>query len=69
MAYASNIRTVETGLRLPALFKGLGERFARYQVYRSTLNELNTLSTRELADLGISAANVRAIAYQAAYGE
>lgn len=45
----------------------LAERRAKYKAYRTTLNELRALSTRDLADLGISPSNIRSIAYQAAY--
>ena len=35
--------------------------------YRSTVNELNRLSQRELADLGISRADIPAVASRAAF--
>jgi uncharacterized protein YjiS (DUF1127 family) len=35
--------------------------------YRSTVNELNRLSQRELADLGISRADIPAVARRAAF--
>lgn len=41
--------------------------FARYRAYRNTLNELQSLSSRELADLGLSRACVRDVAREAAY--
>lgn len=50
------------------IFGDIAERIARYKTYRSTLNELQTLTDRELIDLGIARADVRSIAYQAAYG-
>ena len=42
-------------------------RVQRYKTYRRTLEELEMLSDRELADLGISRSMLRAIAYKAAY--
>ena len=42
-------------------------RVERYKTYRRTLADLETLSDRELADLGMSRAMLRAIAYKAAY--
>lgn len=36
-----------------------------YRQYRATANELNRLSQRELADLGISRADIPALARQA----
>lgn len=47
--------------------QGLRTRFQQYRVYRNTLNELRTLSDRELADLGLHRSMLRRIAYQAAY--
>ncbi|KAB0676275.1 DUF1127 domain-containing protein [Aureimonas leprariae] len=35
-----------------------------YRSYRSTVNELNRLSNRELADLGIAKSDIPAIARQ-----
>ncbi len=40
----------------------------RRAVYQQTLRELQALSDRELADLGISQHNIRALAHEAAYG-
>lgn len=42
--------------------------FADYRLYRQTLDELDALSDRELADLGISRLNITTIARDAAYG-
>ena len=47
---------------------GLAGRYARYRLYRRTLSELSTLSVRERDDLGLGAANLRDVAYKAAYG-
>lgn len=44
----------------------LAEKMARRAVYRRTLNELYSLSDRDLADLGIHRSQVRSIAWQAA---
>ncbi len=57
--------TSTANLNAPA---GLAGRFARYRTYRRTLTELNSLSIRERNDLGLGSENLRAIAYQAAYG-
>lgn len=53
--------------RFAGALGGLNRRFEQYKTYRQTLAELETLSDRELLDLGISRQNLRAIAYQAAY--
>jgi uncharacterized protein YjiS (DUF1127 family) len=42
---------------------------AQRRLYRQTFSELNALSSRELADLGINRTMVKSIAYEAAYGK
>jgi uncharacterized protein YjiS (DUF1127 family) len=42
---------------------------ARRSVYSQILRELNSLSDRELADLGVHAAQITDIAREAAYGK
>ena len=49
------------------LLGGLTQRFDRYRTYRRTLDELQALSDRDLADLGVSRLQLRSIAYSAAY--
>ena len=41
---------------------------ARRSVYRQTLRELNDLTDRDLADLGMCRSNIRSVAYDAAWG-
>jgi uncharacterized protein YjiS (DUF1127 family) len=53
--------------RLSDLRADLVERFAKYRVYRATVNELSMLSERELSDLGLSHSDIPAVARQAAY--
>lgn len=69
MATVSNIRSIEAGIveRTVALFKFAADRYARYTVYRTTLNELSELTDRDLADLDISRSMIKRIAYEAAY--
>ena len=43
------------------------EAAAKRAVYRKTVQELNALSGRELADLGLSRSMIRSVAYEAAY--
>jgi uncharacterized protein YjiS (DUF1127 family) len=70
MAYASDIRTAQNGLvvRFNSLMKAFAEARAQRKVYNITLNELNSLNNRELADLGISSSEIPFIAREAAYG-
>lgn len=43
-------------------------RLARREAFRRTLNELNSLSDREAADLGMSRADFARVAREAVYG-
>jgi uncharacterized protein YjiS (DUF1127 family) len=45
----------------------LGAKFARFRLYRQTVNKLSELSNRELADLGLNRSLIKRVAYQAAY--
>ncbi|SDE47902.1 protein of unknown function [Limimaricola pyoseonensis] len=67
MAFATDI-TPRPGFfgRLAALRDGMARRRARAQAYARTYDELQSLSERELADLGISRAMIRDIAERAA---
>ena len=49
------------------IINGFTQRVQRYRTYRQTLEELESLSDRELADLSISRSQIRGIAYRAAY--
>ncbi|MEJ6389109.1 DUF1127 domain-containing protein [Gymnodinialimonas ulvae] len=71
MAYVSSTRKSSDTLinRFAALRVDAIEAYNNWRVYRTTLNELNSLSTRELADLGINPSMVRRIALEAAYGK
>lgn len=73
MAFATDIRTkgAESSLRnrISAFFVTLAERREQSRVYRDTLAELQRLTDRDLADLGIAPANIRQVAYEAAYGK
>ncbi|KAB2885052.1 MAG: DUF1127 domain-containing protein [Albidovulum sp.] len=70
MAYVSGVRGGNAGLadRIADVARELGEKWRRYGVYRETVRELNALSDRDLADLGIHRSQVTAVAKDAAYG-
>lgn len=53
--------------RRAGLINGMTQRFQKYRTYRQTLDELEALSDRELADLDLHRSMLRAIAYRAAY--
>lgn len=44
----------------------IADEFRNWRRYRSTVAELNRLSNRELSDLGIHRADIRAVARQSA---
>lgn len=53
--------------RLQAALQTIAKRYAQYRVYRNTLTELQGLTGRELADLGLNYSEIRRVAYHAAY--
>ena len=53
--------------RFNAAFAALKEARAKRRVFAQTLNELRSLSDRELADLGLARGQIRSVAYEAAY--
>lgn len=68
MTMTDTTRRLENRLKTGEGFiGGLTKRFANYKTYRTTLEELQNLSDRELADLGIHRSTLRSIAYRAAY--
>ena len=52
---------------LGGLISGISVRMSQYRTYRRTLEELEVLSDRELADLGLVRGQIPSIAYRAAY--
>ena len=69
MAYVNNTRTASPALaEVGGIFKSIKVALERRAVYARTVRELNGLTDRELADLGISRVSIRDVAAQAAYG-
>ena len=67
MAYATNDRafgTIRTG-GFADFRANMSERWTRYKTYRATLTELQQLTDRDLADLGITRGSIRSIALEA----
>lgn len=54
--------------RLLAAIQHMQENRARRAVYRQTVRELNALTSRDLADLGINRAMIARLAHEAAWG-
>ncbi len=67
MAVATNHTALKSApaTGLASLIEAAKFRFARYRVYRQTVNELSELSDRELADLGLHRSMIRRLAIQA----
>lgn len=70
MAYANVTRTGEWGIghMVGTFLAKLNDQRRRNAVYRQTVRELNVLSDRDLADLGIARPMIKSVAYEAAYG-
>ncbi|MGG7568322.1 DUF1127 domain-containing protein [Rhodovulum sp. DZ06] len=46
----------------------LRARWARWRLYRRTIRELSELNDLDLADIGMSRAGIRSVAWHAVYG-
>ncbi|WP_299148847.1 DUF1127 domain-containing protein [uncultured Tateyamaria sp.] len=73
MAYYNDINTrsdlVERILGAAArILETAAERRAQNRIYRTTLGELDALSNRELADLGMHRSELKRVAWESAYG-
>ncbi len=71
MAYVSTqkISNVTVGERIGAFASGFGKRIGEYRLYRRTLNELQSMSARDLADLGLHPDQLTQVARDAVYGD
>ncbi|MEE9389023.1 MAG: DUF1127 domain-containing protein [Paracoccaceae bacterium] len=69
MTYVTSANTIEIDLadRIASAFQGLFADYAKSRLVARTARELNALSTRDLADLGISRNNIKTVAYEAVY--
>jgi uncharacterized protein YjiS (DUF1127 family) len=68
MAHAINLNAYADYAKQPGIFARLRQSFADHREYVATYDELNALSDRELADIGLSRWNVRDVARVAIYG-
>ncbi len=55
--------------RFAAIRAQIADHVAKRKIYKTTISELESLSSRDLADLGIAATMIKEIAYEAAYGK
>lgn len=71
MAYVNSTSTAHGGLsdRLARLVKDVRMAMDRRRVFNRTVRELSALSSRELADLGLSRSMITRVAIEAAYGK
>jgi len=71
MALVNEVNSIESGLfrRLSNAVTNYREMRQRNRVFRQTRRELNALTERELADLGIARSMITRIAREAAYGK
>lgn len=71
MAYVNQTRAGQLSVsdRVVGLFAGFSAALQRRRIYSQTLNELRSLSDRDLNDLGISRSMIVEIARDAAYGK
>lgn len=68
MAHVVTLSPNELPGRRNGFFARLRQAVANYREYRRVYEELDALSDRELADLGMSRHSIRDIASAAAYG-
>jgi uncharacterized protein YjiS (DUF1127 family) len=71
MAYVNTAQGTDGGIlqRLAKTYRTFQDYRARRAVYRQTVNELRTLSDRDLADLGLHASMIQQVAREAAFGK
>ncbi len=55
--------------RLVGFVHAINESMRKSMQFRRTMRELQALSARELADLGIHRSNIASIAYESVYGK
>jgi uncharacterized protein YjiS (DUF1127 family) len=68
MAHAINLNAYADYDEQPGIFARLRQSFADHRRYLAIYDELNALSDRELADIGLSRSSVREVAREAIYG-
>ncbi len=71
MAFVNTTRAAHPafGDKFASLLDSVKTAMARRAIFRQTMRELRALSDRELGDLGIERAAIRAMALEAAYGK
>lgn len=67
--FTSRAANVTLADRFSGLMAQVKAMIARRAVYNQTVRELNVLTNRELADLGLSRFDIETVAREAAYGK
>ena len=65
--YSHNKLKASISEKLEIAVKRIFLRIAKYRLYTRTVSELNSLPSRELADLGLSRSMIKNVAYRAVY--
>ena len=70
MAHTSEFRVAGFSIapRITEVRAAFAKRIEQYKTYRRTLAELESLTARELADIGLNRHALREIAHESAYG-
>lgn len=65
-----DLRSLIAGLatKAGALLRGIAEDWRRARAFQETYARLDSLSTRQLDDMGLSRSMITRVAYEAAYG-
>ena len=71
MAFVNSSRATTVGIadRAAAVVKTIRVALERRRIFKQTVRELQSLSSRELADLGIHRSMITRVANEAAYGK
>lgn len=71
MAFITETRTnsITLAQRFATLRANFAAARAQRKIYTTTIVELENLSNRELADLGLNRSSIKTIAFEAAYGK
>ncbi len=64
----ANTTVYQVGNSTPGIVARVRKALTDYQLYRSTIAELEGLNNRELRDLGLSRFSIRQVAYDSVYG-
>jgi len=71
MAFATDTRSASSSLgdRFAAFRANFADAAAKRKLYKTTIAELEVLSNRDLADLGLHRSTIKTLAFEAAYGK